>query len=214
MRPALASQRCLVRLSSEEWTGKEGLRADGRFYPYRDYEGFWTIGVGHLVKQGEDFSRGLTAAQVIELYHHDLRHVYDAIPKGVYAYGYDQSAFDSMVLTGHNCGVGFFVPSECTAVRLLNVNDVEGYRTHLLDWNKSGKPPVFDKGLYARRQREAAWFVEAPPPPDVAPEVLFSEWEKFQVLAGVDWSAWNLVGDVLEDERAEDKARRDREAGF
>lgn len=167
-RPNRISPRGQKRLSDEEWTGKEGLRADGRFYVYKDYKGFNTIGIGHLVKPGEDFSKGLTLDGVVELNHKDLGDVYAAILRWV-TYEYDPSAFDSMCLTGHNCGVGFFYPPNCTAIRCLNAGDVPGYQKHLLDWNKSGGH--FDPNLYARRQREAAWFVEPPPGEDavVAP---------------------------------------------
>lgn len=159
MRPERLSDLGVKRLGGEEWNGHNGEHTDGRFYVYRDYKGFLTIGIGHLVKPGEDWSKGLMLDEVIALFHRDLGNVYTAIREGV-TFDYNQAQFDSMVCTGHNCGPGFFIPSECTAVRLLNAKDVEGYCTHLLDWNKSGRPPVVDPILTARRQREAAWFRE------------------------------------------------------
>lgn len=45
---------------------------NGIFYPYNDSEGFATIGYGHLIKRGEDFSTGLTEAQADALLDKDI----------------------------------------------------------------------------------------------------------------------------------------------
>ncbi|WP_312282563.1 glycoside hydrolase family protein [Pseudescherichia sp.] len=45
---------------------------NGKFYPYYDSEGFATIGYGHLIKRGEDFSTGLTDAQADALLDKDI----------------------------------------------------------------------------------------------------------------------------------------------
>lgn len=45
---------------------------NGKFYPYNDSEGFATIGYGHLIKRGEDFSTGLTEAQADALLDKDI----------------------------------------------------------------------------------------------------------------------------------------------
>ncbi len=175
MSGLVLSPRGIKRLAGEEWTGKEGLRNDGRFYPYQDYKGWLTIGVGHLVKPHELFGAGLSPDEVIELLHRDLAGTYDAIHKGVRR-ELTQPEFDALVIAGHNLGAGFFDEAHSHPIRALNAGDLEGFCSascdghcatrgqpaHLQDWNRSGVPPVFDPGLYARRKREREWFLEAP----------------------------------------------------
>jgi lysozyme len=48
----------------------EGMRTK----PYKDSRGLPTIGIGHLIKPGEDFSNGLTTDQVYQLFNNDLGH--------------------------------------------------------------------------------------------------------------------------------------------
>lgn len=180
------SPRGLGRLSHQEWTGKEGLRADGRFYPYRDYKGFWTIGMGHLIKPGEDFSRGLSPDEVVALRHRDLAGTYKAIREGV-TRELTQPEFDALVIAGHNLGADFFNPKHSHPIAALNAGDLEGFSSascdghclsrgkpaHLQDWNRSGEPPVFDPGLYARRRQEGVWFLEPPEAEPVTVAALF-----------------------------------------
>ncbi|MEP9178618.1 glycoside hydrolase family protein [Enterobacter cloacae] len=45
---------------------------NSKFWIYKDSEGFDTIGYGHLVHRGEDFSNGLTEAEADELLDHDI----------------------------------------------------------------------------------------------------------------------------------------------
>ncbi len=42
-------------------------------HPYRDAVGFLTIGVGHLIQKGEDFSGGITMEQARELFDQDIK---------------------------------------------------------------------------------------------------------------------------------------------
>ena len=42
------------------------------FKPYQDSEDKWTIGIGHLIKSNEDFSKGLTAEEVLALFNDDI----------------------------------------------------------------------------------------------------------------------------------------------
>ena len=42
------------------------------FYPYPDSEGKPTIGIGHLIKAGEDYSNGITAEEVLDLFVDDI----------------------------------------------------------------------------------------------------------------------------------------------
>ena len=40
---------------------------------YRDAAGYWTIGYGHLLREGEGFRRGITHAQATQLLRQDVR---------------------------------------------------------------------------------------------------------------------------------------------
>lgn len=57
----------ITKLKSYEGTiqyqAKRGYFKEGKFWPYQDSLGFWTIGYGHLVLKGEDFSKGITEVQ-------------------------------------------------------------------------------------------------------------------------------------------------------
>jgi len=48
----------------------EGLRLK----PYKDTRGLPTVGYGHLIKKGEDYSKGLTQQQADELFDRDFEH--------------------------------------------------------------------------------------------------------------------------------------------
>ncbi|HBY2480607.1 TPA: lysozyme, partial [Klebsiella pneumoniae] len=43
-----------------------------KFYPYKDSLGYLTIGYGHLVQKGEDFTNGITAIDADILLAHDI----------------------------------------------------------------------------------------------------------------------------------------------
>jgi GH24 family phage-related lysozyme (muramidase) len=41
--------------------------------PYKDQAGYETIGYGHKILPGEDFSKGITKAQALDLLSHDAQ---------------------------------------------------------------------------------------------------------------------------------------------
>ncbi|HFD3885906.1 glycoside hydrolase family protein [Serratia nevei] len=43
---------------TKEYQTKVGYFKNGKYWPYKDSLGYWTIGFGHLVLKGEDFSTG------------------------------------------------------------------------------------------------------------------------------------------------------------
>lgn len=57
---------------TKEHQAKLGYFKNGRFWPYKDSLGFSTIGYGHLVIKGEDFSTGLTEEEADKLLSRDL----------------------------------------------------------------------------------------------------------------------------------------------
>lgn len=51
---------------------------NGKFWVYKDHLGYDTVGYGHLVKKGEDFSKGLTEAEAERLLASDLKESVEA----------------------------------------------------------------------------------------------------------------------------------------
>ena len=58
--------------STQAYQKKLGYYRDSKFWTYKDSLGFPTIGYGHLVLKGEDFSQGLTEAQADKLLDLDI----------------------------------------------------------------------------------------------------------------------------------------------
>ncbi|MBN6033087.1 glycoside hydrolase family protein [Pantoea ananatis] len=57
---------------TKEYQSKLGYFKNGKFWTYKDSLGFPTIGYGHLVEAGENFSNGLTEEQATSLLETDL----------------------------------------------------------------------------------------------------------------------------------------------
>ncbi|HAS1059433.1 TPA: glycoside hydrolase family protein [Enterobacter cloacae] len=49
-----------------------GYYRNGKFYPYKDSLGYPTVGYGHLIQKGEDFSNGITPIEADILLAHDI----------------------------------------------------------------------------------------------------------------------------------------------
>lgn len=52
---------------------KKGYYKNNKFWTYKDHLGYPTIGYGHLILKGEDFSKGLTDAEATTLLAKDLQ---------------------------------------------------------------------------------------------------------------------------------------------
>ncbi|HCB1448167.1 glycoside hydrolase family protein [Serratia marcescens] len=57
---------------TKEYQTKVGYFKNGKYWQYKDSLGYPTIGFGHLVLKGEDFSNGLTEAQADALLDKDI----------------------------------------------------------------------------------------------------------------------------------------------
>lgn len=57
---------------TKSYQTKLGYFKDGKFWTYKDSLGYPTIGYGHLVLKGEDFSNGLTEAEANKLLSIDI----------------------------------------------------------------------------------------------------------------------------------------------
>ena len=130
-------------------TEEEGKRNKA----YRDSKGLWTIGVGHLIRPGEEhlITATLTDQEVEELLRSDLKWCSDAV-EGAVKVPLQQAQFDALYSLCFNIGGTAFKNS--TVVRKLNANDYHGAADAILMWNK---PAVLEK----RRKRERDLFLSA-----------------------------------------------------
>lgn len=56
----------------QQYQKYKGYFRQGKFYPYKDSLGYPTVGYGHLVQKGEDFSNGLTPIEADVLLAKDI----------------------------------------------------------------------------------------------------------------------------------------------
>jgi lysozyme len=120
---------------------------------YKDSKGLWTIGVGHLIRPGEEhlINATLTDQEVKDLLKSDLRWCSDAVESSVRV-PLEQHQFDALYSLCFNIGGTAFKNS--TVVRKINANDLKGAADAILMWNK---PAVLEK----RRKRERELFLGA-----------------------------------------------------
>ena len=113
---------------------------------YLDIKGLPTIGVGHLIKPGEDFSEGLTDEQVENLLASDISEVDNVLSR--IAPNLTQNQHDCCADFGFNLGVG--------ALRQLLSHGIDQIPVQILKWDHAGAVEV--KALKNRRKAELALF--------------------------------------------------------
>ena len=134
---------------------REGLRLG----KYQDTAGKWTIGWGHLIREGENFETGITEAQAESLFRSDLatreRSVAGAVVGQI-----SQNQFDALMALVFNIGVPRFLESRL--LRYVNERRFAQAADEFLRWchvtDDRGILRV-DRGLQARRQFERAMFL-------------------------------------------------------
>lgn len=179
-----------IRLD-QAWEGiARWMPAIGRYVPYKDSAGKWTIARGHLLTPIElannVFNSGLTLEECDALFRKDTARYLEAANR---AFGdlrdCNQHWIDAGFCFAYNIGVGGFLKSG--AVGLIRVGaPFEQIRPRWLEWNKRFDPHtnalVYDDGLHNRRISEFSLFcapVETPPP---APIVPLSEQERLRMI--------------------------------
>ena len=120
---------------------------------YKDTKGLWTIGVGHLIRPGEEhlITATLSDQEVKDLLKRDLEWCSNAVESSVKV-PLAQAQFDALYSLCFNIGGTAFKNS--TVVRKLNAGDYHGAADAILMWNK---PAVLEK----RRKRERDLFLSA-----------------------------------------------------
>lgn len=127
--------------------------------PYRDVGGKWTIGSGHLIKEGEKFDF-LSPGDAEELLIKDAKIAENAINKTVKRRK-KQNQFDATVSIVYNVGVGAKGKKDGIIVLkngnpsglIKKVADNKDPTEEFLKWSHVGKKKI--KGLEARREIES-----------------------------------------------------------
>jgi lysozyme len=130
--------------------GIDGER-EGRYYPYPDIYGNPTVGYGHLLKKGEDFSQGLTAAQALALLRADAQAAETFVRQRL-ATAVPQNEFDALVDVAFN--------SERAALALIRKIDESGVVRRADFVNTLPHGAGSPRGLVRRREKEATLFLE------------------------------------------------------
>ena len=116
-----------------------------RQFPYPDVVGKPTVGYGHLIKPGEDFTAGLTEPQASDLLVKDSAFA-DEIVNSEVKVALNQGEFDALSDFCYNLGDRLH---GSTLLRLLNAGDYQGAEAQLTAWVYAGGRP--NAGLKARR---------------------------------------------------------------
>ena len=129
--------------------------------PYKDIAGLRTIGVGHLIKPGENFPDGvaITKEKAYEILAADVKLCEDSI-KAKISVPLNQNQFDALVSFGFNCGTGVYSKSD--VAQSLNAGDYASVPVKLLGWSKARINGVLqtNQGLYNRRKSEGELFAK------------------------------------------------------
>jgi len=123
---------------------------------YKDPAGHWTIGIGHLLTEGED-GADITREQAYELLQADLEEAMRLVESAVEV-PINDNQFSALVSFTFNMGGGALRKS--TLLKKLNAGDYEGAAGQFSRWTKAGPKgmKVDMKGLIKRRYAEEILF--------------------------------------------------------
>lgn len=124
--------------------------------PYDDPRGLPTIGWGHLIKEGEDFTGGISLEQAEELLQQDVRWAEKAVLAGLEDVLL-QRQFDALVSFTFNVGRQAWYSS--TLREVINKDEFNFVPCEMCRWVWSGGETY--KGLARRRLAEATMFMYA-----------------------------------------------------
>lgn len=126
---------------------------------YTDRAGLPTIGIGHLIKKGENFSKGITSEEADNLFKKDLESIIPPIEDCINV-GLNDNQFGAIVSFVFNIGLQAFKVSH--VLKYLNAGDFEQTKEWMLKWkNITLKDGSREPALLGRRKREIFLF-EAP----------------------------------------------------
>src|SRR5262249_17224984 len=131
----------------------EGLRLE----KYQDVAGKWTIGYGHLIKNGEIFDGPITEDRATELLGQDLRAAESAVNELV-SVTLNDNQYSALVDFVYNVGKGNFEAS--MLLKRLNAAKYTAAVSEFLKWVYAGGRRI--EGLARRRAAERALFLTEP----------------------------------------------------
>ena len=108
-----------------------------------------TIGYGHLIKQGEDFTNGIDEFRATELLRQDVAVAQRAVQNNIRV-NLTQNQYDALVIFAYNIGTNNFANS--TVVKCINNHIDRNLELVWKSWNKSGGIEM--PGLINRRNKE------------------------------------------------------------
>lgn len=128
--------------------------------PYKDIAGLRTIGIGHLIKPGENFPDGvsITKEQALNILRSDVEICENAIKKHIKV-PLNQNQFDALVSFGFNCGIGVY--SNSGVATAINAGQFDKVPEKLREWSKARIKGVLQTvpGLLNRRNHEIEIFM-------------------------------------------------------
>ena len=141
-------------------SGLARIRGSEAFSPraYDDGAGNPTIGYGHLIRPGENYSAGITQAQADALFRQDVERVVNPALDRI-TIALTQNQVDALGSFIFNVGTGGFIKNLLSHV---NAGEIEGVTSRMLQYitgrdARSGRRQVL-RGLLTRRQFEVALF--------------------------------------------------------
>tara|TARA_R110001583_G_scaffold182357_1_gene340088 strand:- start:533 stop:1099 length:567 start_codon:yes stop_codon:yes gene_type:complete len=131
-------------LAMEEIKAHEGFESDedGMLIPYKDSEGHLTIGYGHLVREGEEYSERMTAEEADDLFVKDyIRHRNEAAKMQGWN-GATKRQQRGLVNLGFNMGPVWYKPSKARGRK-----GFPGFNAAVKsnDWNKAADELIDSK---------------------------------------------------------------------
>lgn len=130
----------------------DGSDAPG-LQPYKDPIGLWTIGYGHLIKEGESFDT-ISVDEALSLLYKDVVPVTWGVRRLI-TVDLTQAQFDALVDFAYNLGNGALQAS--TLRRKLNRGDYYGASQEFKRWVYAGGRKL--PGLVRRREAESLLFL-------------------------------------------------------
>ena len=131
----------------------EGFRPQ----PYGDPIGLRTIGFGHRVLSGEDWSKGITPTEAEILLVKDFELHKSAVVSGLGGKHAEEWELEAMTSLCFNVGPAKFLGS--TLLKLFCSGNRRGAAMEFLKWVNAGGAPY--PGLVKRRNIECIWFLGA-----------------------------------------------------
>lgn len=121
--------------------------------PYLCPAGYPTVGYGHLIREGEDFSQGLTEEEANALLRKDIGHYESAVLRLIHV-PLNQSQFDALVSFTYNLGPGALQRSSMR--QKINREEHEEVPREMMKWVWAAGKKL--KGLIRRRQAEGLMY--------------------------------------------------------